>query len=110
MIISRNCGNAWNTSKYSWVSNAVTKATTTPADSITAVTAFKDIFNNLENKTANYIKISVGADVAYITLNSTSNDVITVTPTTPFESEFIEIRDIFIATDSVAVSVTLELT
>jgi len=109
MVISRNCGNAWNTDKYSWVSNAITKTGTTPTDSITTVTAFAGVFSNLQKNTANYIKISVGADVAYITLNNADNDVITITPTTPFESEFIEVRDIFIATAATAVTVTLQL-
>jgi len=95
-----------NRRAYEWKSGSATVAGATAATDITGITAFEDLFSVVKN--AHYVKIESTATL-YVRLNSATNDIITVTATSPFESEDMFVNHIYVSTGGAAVTVTVRL-
>lgn len=94
--------------KYEWKSGSVQVAGVDATSKLNdwGSAPFNTIFDTVP--VANHIKISSTGD-AFIRLNNDSNDIITVDATTPFESDNISIWAIYVSTNDVLVTLTIEL-
>lgn len=94
-----------NSELYEWKSAAITIAGATATVDITAAGGITTLFNKI--KRCRHIRIEASA-TTYIRLNAVTNDIITVTATTPFEAD-ISVHKIFISTGGAASTVTVKL-
>lgn len=90
---------------YEWLSSSVTVAGTDATADLASQAGFSTLFKAVS--TARYIKIEATA-TTYIRLNSTENDKITITATTPFEAN-LTVNKIYISTGGSASTVTVKL-
>lgn len=79
-----------------------------PATNLKTKTGFTTLFDSLPGKTAHRINIQ-SSGTAYIRLNSVTGDVITVTATAPFIDNETQVKDIFVSTNNVALTLTVFL-
>jgi len=107
-IINRENGAPWNTEPYEIKSGTVNVAGATPNTNLNTITGFTSPAIFLAVKRAAHITISTTGTL-YVCLNSTSNDVITITSTTPYSDDFGVIYSIFVASGGVGVTVTVKL-
>jgi hypothetical protein len=94
---------------YEWKSDTVTVAGATPTQDITSIdggTAFDDLFSDVG--IAHQITISASG-TAYFRLNSTDNDIITVTATTPYTNNYAVVRKLYVATGGAGIAVTVKI-
>ncbi|OQB05357.1 MAG: hypothetical protein BWY21_02010 [Parcubacteria group bacterium ADurb.Bin216] len=91
--------------KYEWKSASVNVAGTSGNTNLKSIPGFTTLFNKVG--VARKIRVESSA-TAYVTLNGTGNDVITVTATTPFEAEM-SVSSIGISTGGSASTVTVKL-
>jgi hypothetical protein len=73
---------------------------------ITEIVGFTNLFSKV--KPAHRIRI-YAANTIYVRLNSVTNDIITITSTTPYIQEKDEVSKIFISTGGAGVAVTVIL-
>ena len=90
---------------YEWKSASINIAGATATVDITNAGGITTLFNTI--KRCRKIRIEASA-TTYIRLNSASNDIITVTATTPFEADM-SVHKIFISTGGSASTVTVKL-
>jgi hypothetical protein len=95
-----------HTKEYEWKSASVTVAGSTATTDITGVVGFTTLFATVSR--AHRITIETTA-TAYFRLNADTNDVITVTSTTPYSSDYCVVDKIFVSTGGAAVTVTVKL-
>jgi len=106
MVLALEDGSAKNRSAYEWKSASVTVAGTTGDTIITGISGFTTLFATV--KRAHYIQISA-TGTSYFRLNSATNDVITVTSTTPYTNEDCVVEKLYVTTNGAAVTVTVNL-
>ena len=102
----RDGGVPVNREPYEWKSAAVQVTTTNATTDITGITGFTALFDKIP--VAYRVKVSTDG-AAYIRLNANDNDKITLGSTTPYETEWGIVRKIFISTNNVSRTITVEL-
>jgi hypothetical protein len=99
-------GIAEHSAPYEWKSASVTVAGADAATAITASAGFTTLFATV--KRAHRIRIETSG-TAYFRLNSATNDIITVTATTPYEDLYCIVDKLFVSTGGAAITVTVKL-
>lgn len=102
-------GIAENRREYSWKSASATIAGTSATTDLTGVTGFEDLFTPLQNGVAHHVSISVASGTAYFRLNNATNDVITVTATSPYTNNYTVLHHLYASTAGAAVTITVKL-
>lgn len=95
-----------NKKPYEWKSGTVNVAGATATTDITGIAAFTDLFSTVPR--AHYVKIE-STGTTYIRLNAATNDIITVSATSPFESDFVVLNSIFVSSGGAGVTVTVQI-
>jgi hypothetical protein len=97
---------------YAWRSASITEAGSDPTVSIITKSGFETMFSQLQRDNtpyaAHHIKISTNG-TAYFRLNSATNDIITVTSTTPYENLNCVVSAIYVATGGAGVITTVQM-
>ena len=94
---------------YEWKTATLTVAGSTPTQDIISIgggTNFDTLFSKV--KIAHQITITTSG-TAYFRLNSTSNDIITVTATTPYTNNVAVVRKLYVATGGAGIVVTVKI-
>lgn len=91
---------------YEWKSASVTVAGTDADTDLSGETGFTTLFDTV--KRAHRITIEASA-TTYVRLNDDANDIITVTATTPFSSDYIIVESIYVSTGGSASTITVKL-
>lgn len=107
MIINTENGQSWHSKEYEWLTGSVTVAGTDATTSLAAQSGFTTLFTKLP--LAHRVKITA-TGTCYVRLNASTNDKITVDATTPFSSDFLQVKAIYISTNGAGVAVTVQLT
>jgi len=108
-IRTGNNGRPLEFEKYEWKTGTATVAGSTPNTNLNTISGFSSpkLFSTVTE--AELISITAAGGTAYVCLNSTSNDVIQVTATTPITNRPCRVDSIFIATGGAAVTITVSL-
>jgi hypothetical protein len=106
MTLSYENGQEWHSEQYEWKSGSVNVAGADPTTNITGSAAFTNLFATV--KRAHHITIE-STGTLYVRLNGTTTDIITVTATAPFSSDYLAIKSIYVASGGAAVTVTVKL-
>lgn len=99
-------GYAEHRENYEWKTGGVNIAGTDATTNINTDSDFTNLFTAV--KRAHHVRIE-SSGTAYFRLNKDTNDKITVTATTPFESDYIIIEKIFCSTNAQAITITIKL-
>lgn len=95
-----------NREPYEWQTHSTTVTGTDPTALLTAQANWSTLFSKVPR--AHHIKILVDG-TTYIRLNSATNDVITITTTTPYETFTGIITKIYVATNNAGVNITVQM-
>lgn len=99
-------GKAEHRKPYEWKSASVNVSGTSADTDITGISGFTTLFDTVP--VAHRITVE-SSGTAYIRLNSATNDVITVTATTPYTDNFSVTTALYVSTNGGAVTITVKL-
>lgn len=108
MVITKNLENGVeeHTKEYEWKSASVTVDGTAATTDLTGISGFTTLFDTVPR--AHRIRIEASA-TTYVRLNSSTNDKITITATTPYEDSYCVVDAIYVSTGGSASTITVKL-